>query len=129
MRTVLIFFLLLWLLPACKKGDHCTQYQLAGVSKVRYMGTSASGIRGQDAAFFDVTCALASSCYAINKIVESRNGHTVTVKAELAFNVCGACPATIATVSKTYTFVPPDTGTYFIKWEGIPDRTDTVVIR
>lgn len=129
MRTVLIFFLLAWLLPACKKGDQCTQYQSGSISKVRYMGTSASGIVGQDAAFFDVSCVLASNCYAINKMVESKNGNIITIKPELAFNACGACPATTVTVSKTYTFVPAHTGTYFVKWEGLPDRTDTVVIR
>jgi len=129
MRTVLLFCLLLWLLPACKKGDNCTQYQLAGVSKVRYMGTSSTGIIGQDAAFFDVSCMLASNCYVINKIVEAKNGNIITVKAELAFNACGACPATTVTVSKTYTFVPKSSGTYFVKWEGLPDRTDTLVFR
>lgn len=129
MRTVLILFLLLGLLPACKKGDHCSQYQLAGISKVRYMGTSLSGVVGQDGAFFDVSCVLGSNCYAINKMVESKNGNIVTIKVESVFNACGACPATTVTVSKTYSFVPPDTGTYFLKWEGLPGRIDTVVFR
>lgn len=129
MRTVLIFLLLLELLPACKKGDRCTQYQPANISKVRYMGTSASGITGQDGAFFDVSCVLASNCYAINKMVESKNGNIVTINAELVFDACAVCPAATVTVSKTYTFVPPVPGTYFVKWAGIPNRTDTVVIR
>lgn len=93
------------------------------------MGTSSSGVRGQDGAFFDVSCVLGSTCYAINKMVESKNGNIVTIKAESVFNTCGTCPSTTVTVSKSYSFVPSDTGTYYLKWEGLPNRTDTVVIR
>lgn len=129
MRTVVILFLLLALLPACKKGDQCSQYQIVSISKVRYIGTSASGIVGQDGAFFDVSCVLGSNCYAINKMVESKNGKMVTIKAESVFDACGTCPAMTVTVSKSYSFVPSDTGTYYLKWEGLPNRTDTVVFR
>jgi hypothetical protein len=93
------------------------------------MGTSSTGVRGQDGAFFDVSCVLGSNCYAINKMVESKNGNIVTIKAESVFNTCGTCPSTMVTVSKSYSFVPSDTGTYYLKWEGLPNRTDTVVIR
>ncbi|MGO4293744.1 hypothetical protein [Chitinophaga sp. RAB17] len=130
MRTVLILFLVLLIFPACKKGgDSCSQYQLTNIKSVRYMGTSASGIRGQDGAFFDVACTLGSSCYSINKMVESKTGNVVTIKAESVYNTCTTCPAMTVTLSKTYVFIPPDAGTYYLKWEGVPNRTDTVVIR
>ncbi|HEY9258073.1 hypothetical protein [Chitinophaga sp.] len=129
MRTALILILLSGLLPACQKGDQCSQYQTASISKVRYMGTALSDAGGQDAAFFDVSCVLGSNCYTINKLVEYKSGNIVTIKAESVFNACDVCPASTVTVSKTYSFVPSDTGTYFLKWDGIPGRTDTVVIQ
>jgi hypothetical protein len=130
MRTVLLLFLVMLIIPACKKdGDGCSQYQLTNIRSVRYMGTTLTGVRGQDGAFFDVSCELGSSCYSINKIIESRIGNMITLKAESVLSKCATCPAVIVTQTKTYVFVPPDAGTYFLKWEGVPDRIDTVIIR
>lgn len=130
MRTAYIFLLLLLSFAACRKSeDGCSQYQLTNISAVRYMGTSSSGAADQDGAFFDVSCILPSSCNAINKIIESKDGNNVTIKVESVFNKCAVCPGVPVTQTKTYVFVPKGAGTYFLKWDGLPDRTDTVVIR
>ncbi|MBS0027962.1 hypothetical protein ACTJJ0_04820 [Chitinophaga sp. 22321] len=129
MRTVFISLLLFFIFSGCQKSDDgCSQYQPGNISGVRYMGTSSEAA-DQDGAFFDLSCVMPSSCTAINKVYESREGNVVKVGVETVYNKCAVCPEVPVTQTKTYVFVPRGAGTYYIKWQGLPDRVDTVVIR
>ena len=129
MRTVFISLLLFFIFAGCKKSDNgCSQYQPTNISAIRYMGTSSEAA-DENGAFFDLSCVMPSSCTTINKVYESREGNIVTVGVETVYNNCAVCPQVPVTQTKTYVFVPRGAGTYYIKWRGLPDRVDTVVIR
>ena len=117
--------LLLLLLFACKKeGDDCSQYGPANITQVRYMGKSDE----EKSAFFDVSCLFADGCSSINRFLGTGRGDTVAVRAEAVLNKCANCIQTPMVQTRTFVFTPSAPGTYYIKWEGLPNRTDTVHI-
>ncbi|PSL46789.1 hypothetical protein CLV51_103771 [Chitinophaga niastensis] len=122
--------LALLLLTACKKnsGDSCTQYKTTNIINVRYMGQTRSGMVGDEGAFFDVTCNFSNGCGAIYRFTEDKNGNTWTVKAEGVYQLCTVCTQAAMPQTKTYSFQTSSRGTYYIKWEGLPGRVDTVRI-
>jgi hypothetical protein len=129
MRTIPLLLAFLLLAGCSKEGDNCSQYGWINIGGAKYMGTSTGDARGKNGVFYDVSCGFPNSCYTINKIVEARDGDTVLIKAEYLLNTCIGCTQTPSVQTKTYSFIPADNGTYYLKWEGIPNRVDTVTIQ
>ncbi|MGF6925364.1 hypothetical protein QFZ48_000864 [Chitinophaga sp. W2I13] len=128
MKTIPLLLAFLLFAGCSKEADNCSQYGWVNIVGAKYMGKSTSDARGQNGAFYDVSCTFPNSCYAINKIVEMRDKDTVLLKAEYIYNTCTVCTQAFTTQTKTYSFIPADNGTYYLKWEGIPNRVDTVKI-
>ena len=130
MRTTFILLIVLLIFPACKKdSDKCSSYSMTDISSVRYIGTTRGEVGQQGTAFFDVTCLLSSACGSINKFVLGKDKDTIIVAAESVFNTCILCPQMPVAVTKNFVFTPSATGTYYIKWKGVPNRIDTIFIR
>jgi len=127
MRTITLLLTIL-LFAGCTKKDNCSQYGWVNISGAKYMGKSTGDARGKNGVFYDVSCGFPDACYAINKIVEARDGDTVLIKAEYLLNTCIGCITVPTVQTKTYSFVPADNGTYYLKWQGIPNRVDTITI-
>ncbi|MDQ0108205.1 hypothetical protein J2T02_003333 [Chitinophaga terrae (ex Kim and Jung 2007)] len=125
MRIVYYLPLLLLSLAACKKTEsdpNCVQISQGNIFSVKYLGM-------MDGARFDVICKFPNGCGFIKNISEVRSGQDVDIIANVGYNACSACVETPNTQSVTYIFNPPAPGTYYIRWRGIVDRKDTVVIR
>ncbi|WP_158563218.1 hypothetical protein [Chitinophaga silvatica] len=82
-----------------------------------------------DGARFDVICKFPDGCMFINGVTEERKGQDVNITVVVGNNACGPCVETTTTQSITYIFNPPAPGTYYLKWKGIDNRTDTIKIR
>lgn len=128
MKTIPLLLVILFFTACSKEADNCSQYGWAPIQGAKYLGKSTNNVNGQNGVFYDVSCIFNNSCYAINEIVTSKNGDTVLVKAEYVLNTCVPCTQAFITQTKTYSFVPPGNGTYYLKWEGIANRVDTVTI-
>jgi hypothetical protein len=92
------------------------------------MGRILSDAGRNAGAFFDVSCNFSGNCGNIFRFIEEKNGNTLTIKAEGLFHLCIACRQFAASQTKTYAFQESHPGTYYIKWEGLPDRVDTIYI-
>lgn len=129
MRIISLLLIFLLVATGCKKEtDRCSQYGWTPVTGVRYMGKTNTGAQGQDGVFYDVYATFTTSCYALNRLVETKVNDTIVIKAEYVLNTCIACTQLGSVQAKTYSFIPAAPGTYYIKWDGLPNRMDTVVI-
>ncbi|MFY0254348.1 hypothetical protein ACDQ55_10385 [Chitinophaga sp. 30R24] len=129
MRTMLMAVVLLLLAAACKKNNvDCSQYNIEPITDVRYMGTSNTGIRGQDAAFFDVSCTFQNTCSTIYQFIPIIHGRSIIVKAGALYRPCANCTTLNTPQTRTFSFVPPAGGAWYITWEGLPNRVDTIYI-
>ncbi|MCW3463707.1 hypothetical protein [Chitinophaga nivalis] len=124
-----IFLTALALLLSCKKEtDTCKTWMEAQIDEVAPLGRSQTGGTGRPEVRFKVSCWFSNSCSNIHRLVEKRNGNTYTIRAEGIYDQCAFCATMLTPVSTTYVFNPPAAGTYYLKWEGLPERTDTVRI-
>ncbi|WP_142683353.1 hypothetical protein [Chitinophaga polysaccharea] len=128
MKTIPLLLVILFFAACSKEADNCSQYGWVPVQGAKYLGKSSGNASGQNGVFYDVSCIFNNSCYSINKIVASKNRDTVVLKAEYLFNTCTICTQAFITQTKTYSFVPPGNGTYYLKWDGIANRVDTITI-
>jgi hypothetical protein len=92
------------------------------------MGKTPAGAQGAGGVFYDVYATFNTSCYSLNRLVETRQADTLVIKAEYIYNSCATCTQISSVQSKTYSFITPTPGTYYLKWEGIPNRVDTIQI-
>jgi hypothetical protein len=124
------FLFLVTVLFSCTKAEPepanmraaCQTISKGNISGVNYIGM-------MDGARFDVICRFPNGCDYIYKVNEERKGQEVTISVTVANNTCSPCTESPTTQSMTYVFNPPAPGTYYLKWEGIANRTDTVKIR
>lgn len=122
----LIGILIFSVLISCSEDDQYKDCMSMKMVPVKEINAPETAVVNQPVEI-EVTCTFYSSCGSFSKFVVSGPEKSRTVLVEAKYEGC-ICAALIKEETKTYEFIPTETGTYTLEFQNTSDTFITINI-